>query len=70
MQLEPLFNITKNLEGNTKLKDAIGKALYGALWEVLPVFEYILSYFEKLEKKAKVGDFWEHPGIQSSITLA
>ncbi len=69
LQLEPLFNITKNLEGNAKLKDTVGKASHSVLWEVLPVFEYILSHFEKLEKKAKVGDFQEHPGIQSSITL-
>jgi hypothetical protein len=30
---------------------------------VLPVFEFLLSYFEKLEKKAKAGDFNEYPGI-------
>ena len=57
LQLELLFNITKNLEGNVKLKDTIGKASYSTLQEVLPVFEYILSHFKKLEKKAKVGDF-------------
>ena len=37
---------------------------------MLPVFEFLLSYFEKLEKKAKAGDFDEYPGIQSLITLA
>jgi hypothetical protein len=37
---------------------------------VLPIFEFLLSYLEKLEKKAKAGDFDEYPGIQSLITLA
>jgi hypothetical protein len=37
---------------------------------VLPVFKFLLSYFEKLEKKAKARDFDEYPGIQSLITLA
>lgn len=69
-QLEPLFRLTKDLEGNHDLKDGARKASHGALWEVLPVFEFLLSYFEKLEKKAKAGDFDEYPGIQSSITLA
>jgi hypothetical protein len=69
-QLEPLFRLTKDLEGNYDLKDGVRKALYSALWEVLPVFEFLLSYFEKLEKKAKAGDFNKYPGIQSSITLA
>jgi hypothetical protein len=58
------------LEGNHDLKDGARKASHSALWEVLPVFEFLLSYFEKLEKKAKAGDFDEYPGIQSSITLA
>jgi hypothetical protein len=58
------------LEGNDDLKDGARKASHGALWEVLPVFEFILSYFGKLEKQAKAGAFDGHPGIQSSITLA
>lgn len=62
-QLEPLFRLTKDLEGNHDLKDGARKASHGALWEVLTVFEFLLSYFEKLEKKAKAGDFDEHPGI-------
>jgi hypothetical protein len=51
------------LEGNYDLKDGARKASHGALWEVLPVFEFLLSYFEKLEKKAKARDFDEYPGI-------
>jgi len=58
------------LEGNYDLKDEVRKASYSALWEVLPIFEFLLSYFEKLEKKAKARDFDEYPGIQSLITLA
>jgi hypothetical protein len=69
-QLEPLFRLTKDLEGNHDLKDGVRKASHGALWEVLPVFEFLLSYFEKLERDAKSGLFDGHPGIQSSITLA
>jgi hypothetical protein len=34
------------------------------------VFEYLLAYFEKLEKQAKEGQFNDYPGIQQSITLA
>jgi hypothetical protein len=69
-QLEPLFRLTKDLEGNHDLKDGARKASHGDLWKVLPVFEFILSHFEKLEREAKGGVFDGHPGIQSSITLA
>lgn len=69
-QLEPLFFITKSLEGNANLQDGAKKASHGALWEILPTFEFILSHFETLENQAKKGDFLDHPGIQSSITLA
>ena len=68
--LEPLFRLTKALEGNATLKDGAKKASHGALWEVLPVFEHPLSHFESLEKDAKAGKFQGHSGIQSSITLA
>jgi hypothetical protein len=68
--LEPLFRLTKDLEGNHDLKDGAQKASHGALWEVLPVFEFVLSHFENLEIEAKAGAFDGHPGIQSSITLA
>jgi hypothetical protein len=68
-QLQPLFYCTKSLEGNADLTDGARKASYGALWEVLSVFEDILSTFESLEQQAKNGDFNDHPGIQSLITL-
>ena len=67
-QLEPLFHITKALEGNTKLTEGTGKPSHGALWEVLPAFEGLLAHFEALERKAANGDFNER--IQQSITLA
>ena len=69
-QLEPLFRITKSLEGNADLQDGARKASHGALWELLPIFEFLLSHFEGLEKEAKAGKFNHHPGIQNSITLA
>jgi hypothetical protein len=69
-QLEPLFRLTKDLEGNADLKDGACKASHGVLWEILPVFEFILAHFEKLEQQAKADEFSGHPGIQSSITLA
>jgi hypothetical protein len=69
-QLQPLFYLTKDLEGNTTLKEGGSRASHGALWEILPIFEFILSHFEKLEVQAKAGEFNKHLGIQSSITLA
>jgi hypothetical protein len=69
-QLEILFHFTKALEGNVSLKDGACQASHGALWELLPVFERILNHFEQLEIEAKAGAFNNHPGIQSSITLA
>ena len=69
-QLEPLFRFTKDLEGNADLQEAGGKASHGALWEILPVFDRILSHFEDLEQRAKRGEFNNHAGIQNSITLA
>jgi hypothetical protein len=69
-QLEPLFRLTKDLEGNADLKESACKASYGALWELLPAFEYILAHFESLEEDAKAMKFCGHLGIQSLITLA
>ncbi len=69
-QLQPLFLLTKELEGNVEDRARVCKASHGKLQELLPVFEYILAHFEKLEVDAKVGKFNKHPGIQSSITLA
>jgi len=61
--LEPLFRLTKDLEGNYNLKDGARKASYRALWEVLPVFEFILTHFKKLEREAKAGAFDSYPSI-------
>jgi hypothetical protein len=68
--LIPLFLCTKDLKGNAKLKEGALKASYGALWELLPVFKHVLKHFEELQTQAAQGDFNDHPGIQSSITLA
>ena len=69
-QLELLFYLTKELEGNTDLADGVCRASHGALWETLPVFDHVLAHFEKLEQQAKSGLFNDHPSIQNSITLA
>ncbi len=69
-QLELLFLLTKSLEGNVDLEDGVCKASHGALWEILPVFDHVLSHFEQLEIQSKAGVFENHKGIQSSITLA
>ena len=69
-QLQPLFYITKSLEGNSDLQDGACKASHGALWESMPAFEHILHHWEKLEEEAKAGKFDRNPRIQSSITLA
>jgi hypothetical protein len=52
-QLKPLFCVTKGLEGNADLKDGDCKASYRQLGDLLPVFEYILDHFEKLEQRSK-----------------
>ena len=67
-QLEPLFFITKGLEGNADIDDGACKASHGALQEQLPMLEHLLSHFENLEKEAKAGRF--NRRIQESITLA
>src|SRR5271168_5406254 len=54
-QLEPIFYLTKDLEGNADLPDGARKASHGSLWEVLPTFEHVLAHFENLEKEAKAG---------------
>ena len=68
--LEPLFEMTKSLEGNIDLKEGAKKPSHGALWEILPSFQFLLTHFEGLEKDAKAGKFKGHKGIQESITLA
>ena len=47
-QLKPLFRLTKGLKGNIDLKDGDCKDSYRQLGELLPIFEFILSYFKKL----------------------
>ena len=47
-QLELLFLLTKSLEGNADLKEGTQQASHGALWEILPVFDHVLSHFETL----------------------
>jgi hypothetical protein len=59
--LEVLFRATKSLEGNTKLKEGAYKASYGALWELLPVFEHILKHFKDLQDRASHGEFSNNP---------
>ena len=62
-QLEPLFRITKALEGNADLKDGAYKASYSALQEILLTFEFLLSHFKGLENDAKAKKFQGHPSI-------
>jgi hypothetical protein len=69
-QLELLFHIIKALEGNADFKDNSCKASHGQLRELLPIFEHILTHFERLERQVKAGDFDDHPGIKRSITEA
>jgi hypothetical protein len=69
-QLEPLFRVTKGLEGNIDLKDSDCKASYKQLGELLPVFKYILNYFKKLKQRSKAQEFKNYISIQNSITLA
>lgn len=68
--LEPLFFITKGLEGNADLEESAGKASHSALWETLPVFDVILSHSKYLQDRAEAGGFAGDPRIQTSITLA
>ena len=68
--LEVLFYTTKSLEDNTKLKEGTHKASYGALWKLLPIFEYILKHFKDLQIRTTPSEFSDNPRIQSSITLA
>jgi hypothetical protein len=69
-QLKPLFYVTKGLKGNADLKDGNYKASHGQLGKLLPVFEFLLGHFEKLEQQSAAREFSDHMGIQNSITLA
>lgn len=66
-QLEPLFRLTKDLEGNPDIHNPTSSS-HGALWELLPLFEGILSHFEDLQTLAAAGSFNQR--IQQLITLA
>jgi hypothetical protein len=49
--LKPLKSATKRLEGHGKDADGcVGGGRYGAIAEVIPVFEYILTYYEQRVK--------------------
>jgi hypothetical protein len=67
--LHSIFALTKDLKGNSDLKDGVLKASYRALWEVLPALEHVLKHFKELERQAKAGAFKDHQGIQELITL-
>ncbi len=69
-QLEPLFRMTKSLEGNADLQDGAYKASHCVLWEIIAGFDSLLGYFERLETRSKNGEFNDHTGIQSSIIEA
>lgn len=69
-QLQPLFLLTKGLEGNAKLTEGALEPSHGALWESLIVLEHIMVHFETLERQSKQHHFDDHEGIQQSITLA
>jgi hypothetical protein len=43
--------------------DGAIKASYREIWEVLPVIDFLLNYFEELEINAKTGKFNGYPGI-------
>jgi hypothetical protein len=49
--LQPLKSVTKRLEGRSK------SGRFGAIYEVLPVFEYLLSEFEQRYKPYKLFDY-------------
>jgi hypothetical protein len=64
-----LFRLTKDLENNITRQEGIKKASYSVLWEIIPIFDYILEYFELLEIDTKASVFNNYPGIQNSIIL-
>jgi len=52
--LKPLKAATKHLEGRGK------SSSFGAIAEVIPVFEYILSYYEQRVKAYEAVDYNAH----------
>jgi hypothetical protein len=59
--LKPLKSATKRLEGHGKDADGrVGGGRYGAIAEVIPVFEYILTYYEQPVKAYESVDYNAH----------
>jgi hypothetical protein len=52
--LKPLKLATKRLEGRCK------SGQYGAIYEVIPIFEYLLTYYEDRVKQHKAVDYNAH----------
>ncbi|KAF7450282.1 hypothetical protein PtrSN002B_010996 [Pyrenophora tritici-repentis] len=59
--LKPLKSATKRLEGRGKdTEGRVGGGLYGAIAEVIPVFEYILTFYEQRVEAYKAVDYNAH----------
>jgi hypothetical protein len=59
--LKPLKSATKRLEGRGRDADGrVGGGRYGAIAEVIPVFEYILTYYEQRVKAYESVDYNAH----------
>jgi len=59
--LKPLKSATKRLEGRGKDADGrVGGGRYGAIAEVIPVFEFILTYYEQRIKAYEAVDYNAH----------
>jgi hypothetical protein len=59
--LKPLKSATKRLEGRGKDADGrVGGGRYGAIAEVIPVFEYILTYYEQRVQVYESVDYNAH----------
>lgn len=67
--LKPLKAATKHLEGRSKGDDSAAAkcsatrspaSRFGALAEIIPVFEYVLSYYEQRVKSYEDVDYNAH----------
>ena len=59
--LKPLKSATKRLEGRGKdAEGRVGGGHYGAIAEVIPVFEYILTYYEQRVEAYEAVDYNAH----------
>jgi hypothetical protein len=59
--LKPLKLVTKRLEGRGKdAKGRVGGGYYGAIAEVILVFEYILTYYEQRVETYEAVDYNAH----------